>query len=218
MRVDNLASRDYHNAANSLGPDWQTAFDPAEVSFDVVWSRPITRRLHVGDGTLGNNYAGQYVENQVTVTWSGTNLAEGFTFTANPGTFATSVVDGGFAELGHEHNGIFDPHDPAPHGDGGGAGTSLDPAFAALPQTGASSAAPQFEPTLALGGVGLAPPASFSDPGSGAGRLVPTQALDSGSAGAVQAITTAQAAPENGAALLADPAATWARVFADIGA
>jgi hypothetical protein len=109
MRVDNLAIRDYHNAANGLGPHWQTAFDPAVVSFDVVWSRPITRRVHVQDGTLGNNYAGEYVENQVTVTWSGTNLKEGFSFTANPGTFATSAFDGGFAELGHERNGTFFP-------------------------------------------------------------------------------------------------------------
>src|SRR5262249_49605373 len=68
----------------------------------------ISRRVSVPDGTLGNNYAGNYVENQVTVNWSGKNLATGFSFTANPGTFATSAVDGGFAELGQERNGIFD--------------------------------------------------------------------------------------------------------------
>jgi len=119
MRVDNLPIRDYHNIANGLGPNWQTAFNPAVVSFDVVWSGPITRRVDVLDGTLGNNYAGNYVENQVTVTWSGTNLTEGFTFTANPGTLATSSVDGGFAELGHESNGIFFPTT------GGGVGSAI---------------------------------------------------------------------------------------------
>jgi hypothetical protein len=106
MRVDNLSLDDYHNLPNALadGPS-----DPATVSFDVVWSTPITRRVNVLDGTLGNNYAGNYVENAVTVTWSGKNLATGFTFTANPGTLATSSVDGGFAELGHERNGRFFP-------------------------------------------------------------------------------------------------------------
>lgn len=110
MHVHDLTARDYHNAATALGKDtFATGFDPSVVSFDVVWDRPITRRVHVADGTLGNHYAGDYVENQVTVTWSGTNLKEGFTFTASPGTFATSAVDGGFAELGHERNGTFFP-------------------------------------------------------------------------------------------------------------
>jgi hypothetical protein len=123
MRVNNLPVRDYHNIANSLGKDtFATAFNPAVVSFDVVWSGPITRRVHVPDGTLGNHYTGQYVENQVTVTWSGTNLAEGFTFTANPGTLATSSFDGGFAELGHERNGIFARSDEDDQGDSGQQG------------------------------------------------------------------------------------------------
>ena len=108
MRVNDLPMPDYGNKANALGPHWQTAFDPGVVSFDVVWGRPVTRRFSVPDGTLGNHYAGEYVENQATVTWSGTNLKTGFTFTANPGTFATSAFDGGFAELGHERNGTFD--------------------------------------------------------------------------------------------------------------
>jgi hypothetical protein len=95
--------------ATAIGPNFDndSADDPAVVSFDVVWSGPITRRVSVSDGTLGNDYAGNYVENQLTVTWSGTNLATGFSFTSNPGTFATSFFDGGFAELGKERNGIF---------------------------------------------------------------------------------------------------------------
>jgi hypothetical protein len=109
MRVDNLSVPDYLTRPIALGSQWQTAFNPGVVSFDVVWSTPITRRLNVPNGTLGNNYAGEYVENQASVTWSGTNLATGFTFTSNPGTLATSSFDGGFVELGHEGNGIFGP-------------------------------------------------------------------------------------------------------------
>ena len=111
MRVDNLALGDFGTKANALGKNWQTASDPAVVSFDVVWSGPITRRLSVPNGTLGNHYAGDYVENQATVTWTGTNLKTGFNFTSNPGTRATSSFDGGFVELGHEQNGSFFPSD-----------------------------------------------------------------------------------------------------------
>jgi hypothetical protein len=144
MLVNNLAIEDYHFLANAIGPNFDNdaADDPAVVSFDVVWSGPITRRLDVTDGTLGNNYAGEYVENQVTVTWSGTNQATGFSFTSNPGTFATSFADGGFAELGHEGNGIF-------FDSGGGvqADAVLTNALAAsttaVAGTGAAGASPQ---------------------------------------------------------------------------
>jgi hypothetical protein len=122
MRVDNLALPDFGTKATALGKNWQTAGDPAMVSFDVVWSGPITRRLSVLDGTQGNHYAGEYVENQVTVTWSGTNLKTGFNFTSNPGTLATSSFDGGFAELGHERNGSFFP---SGGGSGGGGGSAF---------------------------------------------------------------------------------------------
>jgi hypothetical protein len=111
------------------------------VSFDVVWSGPITRRVSVLDGTLGNHYAGEYVENQVTVTWSGTNLATGFTFTSNPGTLATSVVDGGFAELGQERNGSFNPSGAAPAPPGGPL--AQDPGDRAAPTDSAPDAGSQ---------------------------------------------------------------------------
>jgi hypothetical protein len=154
MRVDNLPVRDYHNAANSLGKDtFATAFDPAVVSFDVVWSGPITRHVQVPDGTLGNHYAGEYVENQVTVTWSGKNLAEGFTFTANPGTFVTSSVDGGFAELGRERNGILARSDENDPGDSGQQGDDQERNAAvardALAATPAGSGQP-IQPAQAL--------------------------------------------------------------------
>jgi len=124
MKVDNLALGDYFNLPNALGPTWQTSFAPAVVSFDAVWSGPATRQLNFTDSTNADKFTGSFVENQVTVSWSGTNLASGFSFTANPGTFATSSVDGGFAELGQEQNGSFFP-DPIASGAGATAPVSL---------------------------------------------------------------------------------------------
>jgi hypothetical protein len=107
MHVNNLPMEDYFKLPNALadGPEVD-----ATVSFDVVWSGPVTRRLNVHDGSNGNRFAGEYVENQATVTWSGSNEL-GFRFTANPGDFSTSVPGRAFAELGHERNGIFVPED-----------------------------------------------------------------------------------------------------------
>jgi hypothetical protein len=142
LHVNNLHLLDYHTIPNALalGPN-----DPAVVSFDVVWSGPIMRRVSVLDGTLGNNYAGEYVENQVTVTWSGTNLTTGFTFTSNPGTLATSVVDGGFAELGHERNGSFHPSGAAlvPPGSAPVGPLAQDPGDGAAPTDSAPDAGSQ---------------------------------------------------------------------------
>ena len=142
MRVDNLSIRDYGTRKNANGPHFQTAFDPAVVSFDVVWDRLIMRRVSVPDGTLGNNYAGDYVENQVTVTWSGKNLATGFTFTANPGTFATSSFDGGFAELGKERNGSFVSSDSGESDRVAAADTLAPPSLVLPPPAGILAAPP----------------------------------------------------------------------------
>jgi hypothetical protein len=197
MRVDNLSLADYGNLANATGANFQTAFDPAVVSFDVVWDRPITRRVSVPDGTLGNHYAGEYVEDQVTVTWSGTNLATGFSFTSNPGTFATSFHDGGFAELGHERNGTFLGED-GEDGDGSAAslarGTgALDRVFAALPQ----------------GVTGLAPP-----PGGGEGQAPATSRLEAGFAGGPATGATVVRAERPQAA---DPAPLGPALFTEVG-
>jgi hypothetical protein len=107
MSVSNLALDDYGKIPIALGPNFQTAFNPAVVSFDVKWSGPITRSLCVTDSTHPDQFTGEYLENQATVTWSGTNLATGFSFTANPGDFSTSAPGRAFAELGHEQNGSF---------------------------------------------------------------------------------------------------------------
>ena len=131
LTVNNLALDDFGTKANALGPNWQTAFVPATVSFDVVWSGPITRRLSVSDSTDVDQFTGDYVENQASVTWSGSN-ANGFTFTANPGNFSTSFD--AFAELAHEQNGSF--FSDAPVGQPGQSlsGAALDQIFSRLAQ------------------------------------------------------------------------------------
>jgi len=180
MRVNNLALDDYHFLGNAIGPNFDNPAtqDDAVVSFDVVWSPPITRRLDVTNGTLGNNYAGNYVENQVTVTWTGTNLATGFSFTSDPGTFATSFFDGGFAELAHEQNGIFaasdssatdsavarslaqtSPAKPLP-------GAVATPVSASLPSASQTTAPALTTPQSTAFAIGAAPGASDSTDGS----------------------------------------------------
>src|SRR5262249_14004279 len=64
------------------------------------------RRIEVEHGTNGDRFAGEFVEDHATVTWSGSN-ALGFRFRSNPGDFSTSAPGRAFAELGRERNGIF---------------------------------------------------------------------------------------------------------------
>jgi hypothetical protein len=104
LHVHNLALGDYFTKANAFGANWQTAFVPATVSFDVVWSPPVTRALLFQDKTNLDHFGGAFVENRATVSWSGTN-ANGFSFAANPGDFSTSFSP--FAQLGLEVNGSF---------------------------------------------------------------------------------------------------------------
>jgi hypothetical protein len=108
MHLHDLPMDDYFNLPNALadGPEVDVT-----VSFDVAWGGPVTRRLNIQDGSNGNRFAGEFVETQATVTWSGSNEL-GFSFTANPGDFSTSVAGRAFAELGHERNGTFVPADP----------------------------------------------------------------------------------------------------------
>jgi hypothetical protein len=140
MHVRNLDLLDYVGPmAVSLGPLWQSAYVPATVSFDVLWSGPVTRRVNLKDTV--SDFAGEFNENQATVTWSATS-SSGFSFTSNPGNFSTSVpevpgVNGVtqplnfFAEVGQERNGIFFP------GGGGAAAPPRSPAHG-------GSANPQF--------------------------------------------------------------------------
>jgi hypothetical protein len=145
MHVRDLAMDDYFKLPNALadGPEVD-----AIASFDVVWSGPVTRRVNVPNGTNGNQFAGEFVENQATVTWSGTNEL-GFTFHSNPGDFSTSAPGRAFAELGHERNGLFDTPD-SPVGPEGSPNTG-----AAAPVLAALAVRPTLAP-LAPDGAGAA--------------------------------------------------------------
>jgi hypothetical protein len=62
------------------------------VSFDVVWNGPVTNRMDVKDATAG--FTGTFSQDYATVTWSASSTRPAgngnFTFTSNPGNFATS--------------------------------------------------------------------------------------------------------------------------------
>jgi hypothetical protein len=122
MHIKDLSELDYYSPEGngdllSLGPTWQKGYFDAKLSIDVVWNGPVTRRVNVRDAA--NGFAGQFDENQATVTWSASS-GSGFSFTSNPGNFSTSVpetpgVNGVtaplnfFAEVGKERNGVFFP-------------------------------------------------------------------------------------------------------------
>jgi hypothetical protein len=118
MHVHDLATLDYPEdfASGSLGPNWQTAYVPATVSFDVEWHRPVSRQVTVSDAV--DQFAGTFAEDQATVKWSAES-ASGFQFNSRPGNSSTSTPGAPniattyfFAQVGHEQNGIFFPGDP----------------------------------------------------------------------------------------------------------
>jgi hypothetical protein len=81
----------------------------------------VTRRVNIQNGTNGDQFAGEFEQNQVTVTWSGSN-ANGFSFTGNPGDLSTTTIPGfAFAEVGHMRDGIFASPDGADSGGLSGA-------------------------------------------------------------------------------------------------
>jgi Ca2+-binding RTX toxin-like protein len=120
MHLHNLPELDYYSPSGqgdlaSLGPTWQSGYFAATISVDVAWSSAVKPPVNVRD--TANGFAGTFNENQATVTWS-VHSDSGFSFTSNPGNFATSVpetpgVNGltaplnFFAEVGHEQNGVF---------------------------------------------------------------------------------------------------------------
>jgi hypothetical protein len=81
------------NAVN-LGPAV-----PAEVSYELRWSGPISRDITFGDSDRG--FRGQFRENKATLTWSASR--SGFKFVSDAANTSSSV----FAELACESNGIF---------------------------------------------------------------------------------------------------------------
>jgi hypothetical protein len=104
LSISNLNMFDFLNKKTAFGPNWNNPPYGATVSVDVVWDAPVTRRLDFQDGTNLDQFAGSYVEDQATISWSASNT-NGFTFTANPGNFSTS--SNAFAELAQEQNGSF---------------------------------------------------------------------------------------------------------------
>jgi hypothetical protein len=92
MHVADLDIEDYHDVVNALkdGPSV-----PATVSFDINWGGG-NQRTKIRNPNVG--FAGEYLRNSATLVWSASE--EGFTFQSNPDV-------SGFAEIGHERNGIF---------------------------------------------------------------------------------------------------------------
>ena len=93
--TNNLGLTDYFNIPNAL-----FRFDgstPATVSFDIVWSGPVTSRGQV----TSKGSTGELVMCDATIRWSASN-GLGFKFTSNPS--GTKSV---FAQLGHVSNGVF---------------------------------------------------------------------------------------------------------------
>jgi hypothetical protein len=208
MHVSNLAILDYPKIPDALGPNWQTASVPATISIDVVWDGPVTRRVNIQGGTNGDHFAGEFEQNQVTVTWSGAN-ASGFSFTGNPGTLATTTIPGfAFAEVGHMASGIF-----APDGSGqtDGADAALGQAFAAPTSPDGSGALPSSAVDAALGGSPTAAPTAPWQP-------LPLGGLNNQLAGDVAADLAALdgVARDHAAALATDPVAAFL-LFPDAG-
>ncbi len=191
MHITDLPLLDYPKIPIALGPQWQTAFIPATLSLDVVWNGPVTQRVNVQNGTNGDHFAGEFAEDQATVTWSARNAA-GFSFTANPGTLATTTIPGfAFAEVGHEQNGIFAPQSsvtgntlgqasatPAlPSANGAGNPLPASLAFSAAPPQAGPTQLASFSSVPALGPVLVSALTTVQQPYSSAGGGTVAQAL-----------------------------------------
>jgi hypothetical protein len=103
LHVADLDVEDYGNVVNALkdGPSV-----PASVNIDISW-----KNGGGGDGDDDDNndgpirirnadvgFAGEYVRNTATLVWSASE--SGFRFRSDP-------LVSGFAEIGHERNGVF---------------------------------------------------------------------------------------------------------------
>ncbi len=112
LHVRDLPDFLYPNFINSVSSTWQTPQANATVSFNIVWNGPITRHLQITNGTNGNQFAGNFAENQATMTWSA-RTSSGFRFKSNPGDFASSVPGNAYAVFAQERNGRFSQSAPA---------------------------------------------------------------------------------------------------------
>jgi hypothetical protein len=228
LHIHDLALKDYPKIPVALGPNFQTASVPATISIDAVWDGPVTRRVNVRDGTNGDHFAGQFTENQVTVSWSASN-ASGFRFTGNPGTLSTTTIPGfAFSEVGHVMSGIFFPGDQeeddanvaGQQGDSGAAASPApEQALAALMLPGANSAFLPAQTSPALGGTDLVPGDGRSPFVGGPLQSQPTGALNTGPALNLAGVTTAVDSPtgDRGPGITSDPVAASDALFTEAG-
>ena len=96
MRGTRLTMPDFGDFTNSLFGGGQTV--PASVSFTVQWSG-VADRMNVVNTTDG--HAGEFVVNRAQMEWSA--VVGDYEFVSEPMSTSTS----GFAEIGHEQNGVF---------------------------------------------------------------------------------------------------------------
>jgi hypothetical protein len=184
LHVANLPIEDYFNLPNALrdGPEVD-----ATVSFDVVWSSPVTRRVSITNGTNGDQFVGNFAEDQATVTWSGSN-ALGFRFHSNPGDLSTSAPGRAFAELGHVRNGLFfgegegddEGMDSSPARGSASNRSGRDQAFAAPGLPGENWALQPTSVAWAPGATDLALWDSWNDPQRGPGQVLLTSGSQNG--------------------------------------
>jgi hypothetical protein len=92
LHVADLEVEDYGNVVNALqdGPSVE-----AEVSFDISWSG-IQERLKIRNPHV--RFSGEFIHDSATLVWSAEE--HGFSFQSDP-------LASGFAEIGHERNGVF---------------------------------------------------------------------------------------------------------------
>jgi len=101
MKANNVHVLDFRDFGNALfggGP----APVPAVVSFEVRWFG-VDDRANVKNP--GNGFAGEFVRNQAQMEWTATS--GDYHYVSAP----LSTSASGFAELGHERDGSFYPHD-----------------------------------------------------------------------------------------------------------
>ena len=118
LHVSHLVDQlDYPNYAATVGPDWQTGYGNATLSISIEWKGPVTRTVDAAN--TDNGFAGHFLENQATVSWSvrtDSGWDKGFRYVGNPSNKTVSnalVPDSFFAQIGTEQNGIFFASVPA---------------------------------------------------------------------------------------------------------
>jgi hypothetical protein len=97
MRFTDQAVMDFGSIPNALNNGSSVA---ATVSYDVEWSG-VLQRTQIRDEAKG--FAGMFLQTNATIKWTA-QAANGFSFASDAAGQSTA-----FAQLGHEHNGVFFP-------------------------------------------------------------------------------------------------------------